>query len=62
MKLIDKYFNKYKRKYLHWRWQRRWNKAWSISFHKAYDIYSEDIDAALPQYYFWNELDALKNK
>lgn len=62
MKLIDKYFNKYKRKYLHWKWQRRWNKAWSISCHKAYDLYSEYIDACSPWYYFWNELEGLKNK
>lgn len=62
MELINKYFNKYKRKYLHWKWQRRWNNAWSISCHKAYDLYSECIDAAFPWYYFWNELKGLKNK
>lgn len=62
MKLMDKYFNKYKRKYLHWKWQRRWNKAWSISCHKAYDFYNEYIDACSPWYYFWNELEGLKNK
>lgn len=62
MKLIDKYFNKYKRKYLHWKWQRRWNKAWNISCHKAYDFYGEYIGSNSPWYYFWNELDGLKNK
>ena len=62
MKLIDKYFNKYKRKYLHWKWQRRWNKAWAISCWKAHAFYSEYTDANYPEYYFWNELEGLKNK
>lgn len=62
MKLIDKVFNKYKRKYFHWKWQRRWNKAWNISCWKAYGMYSEDIKACSPWYYFWNELEDLKNK
>ena len=66
MKLIDKDFKKYiaklRRKYLHWKWQRRWNKAWAISCHKAYGCYHEYIGACSPWYYFWNELDGLKNK
>jgi hypothetical protein len=54
-KLIDK------RKVAHRRWQRRWNRAWRIACHKA-SGYHEDIIACDPMFYFWNELDGLKNK
>ncbi len=51
-----------KRKIAHRRWQRRRDRAWNIACHKAYDGYNEDVNACDPMFYFYNELDGLKNK
>jgi hypothetical protein len=51
-----------KRKIAHRRWQRRWNRAWNIACNKAYGLYSEDINACHPDFYFWNEYYGLRGK